>query len=60
MTISIRTGLIIALWIIVTIIVAIVTNDNPNSTKILSFISAPLLIIVVISIFIDHINGKIN
>ena len=58
MTISIRTGLLIALWIIATIVVAIVTNDNPNSTKILASISAPLLIVAIISIFADQMKDK--
>jgi len=60
MTISIRTGLLIALWIIVTIITAILLHGKNNSTIILAYVSIPFFLIAIGSIFIGQIKGKKN
>ena len=58
--ISIRTALLIVLWIGITIIVAIATSGHSNSLKILTFVSTPLFIVAAVSILFDQIkrSGK--
>ena len=50
-----RTWLLIGLWVVATIIVAILTNEQDNASIIIGIVSIPLLLAWIVSLFIDNI-----
>ena len=51
-----RTWLLIGLWVVATIIVALLTHGQDNATIILAIVSIPLLLVWIFSLFVDNMK----
>lgn len=57
MKLSPRSWLLIILWVIATVIIATMINDLDNPAIILSIVSIPLFVIMLISVGIDYLKN---